>query len=97
MTETLLTLLVLVELARLVLQYRSSKTYVERQEKTYCTTSKVDNICVFVEKTNIQRELDSWGQLGYEIVSVVDDGNRRNGDHYYLLFLTKKTIKNFTE
>ena len=97
MTETLLTLLVLVELARLVLQYRSIKTYAERQEKTYCTTSKVENIYAFVEKTNIQRELDSWGQLGYEIVSVVDDGNRRNGDHYYLLFLTKKKIKNFTE
>ena len=97
MTTALLILLVLVELARLVLQYRSIKTYAERQEKTYCTTSKVDNICVFVEKTNIQRELESWGQLGYEIVSVVDDGNRRNGDHYYLLFLTKKEIKNFTE
>ena len=97
MTETLLTLLVLVELARLVLQYRSGKTYVERQEKTYCTTSKVENIYAFVGEKYLQRELDSWGQLGYEIVSVVDDGKRRNGDHYYLLFLTKKKIKNFTE
>lgn len=36
MTTALLTLLVLIELARLVLQYRSGKTYAERQEKTYC-------------------------------------------------------------
>lgn len=43
MTEALLILLVLIELARLVLQYRSGKTYAERQEKTYCTTYEVEN------------------------------------------------------
>ncbi len=97
MTTALLIMLVLIELARLVLQYWSGKTYAERQGKTYCTASKAENIYALVERTHLQRELDSWGNLGYEIVSVVDDGNRRNGDHYYLLFFTKKKLKNFTE
>lgn len=97
MTTALLIIIVLIELARLVLQYWSGKTYAERQGKKYCTASKAENIYAFVEKAHLQRELDSWGSLGYEIVSVVDDGNRRNGDHYYLLFFTKKTVKNFTE
>lgn len=96
MTTALLIMLVLIELARLVLRYWSGKTYAERQEKTYCTASKAENTYAFVERTHLQRELDSWGKLGYEIISVVDDGNRRNGDHYYLLFFTKKTVKNFT-
>ena len=39
MTTSLLILLVLIELARLSLQYWSCVTYAERQEKTYCTTS----------------------------------------------------------
>lgn len=92
MTTALLIMLVLIELARLVLQYRSGKTYAERQEKTYCTASNVENVYAFVERNHLQRELDSWGKLGYEVVSVVDDGNR-----YYLLFFTRKKIKNFTE
>lgn len=96
MTTALLILIVLIELARLVLQYWSWGTYAERQEKTYCTASKAENTYAFVERSHLQRELDSWGHLGYEIVSVVDDGNRRNGDHYFLLFFTKKRIKNFT-
>ncbi len=93
MTTALLIMLVLIELARLVLQYK----YKEQTGKTYCTASNVENVYAFVERTHLQRELDSWGKLGYEIVSVVDDGNRRNGDHYYLLFFTKKKIKNFIE
>lgn len=97
MTTALLIMLVLIELARLVLQYWSWGTYAERQEKTYCTASEVENCYAFVERGRLQGELDSWGRLGYEIVSVVDDGNRRNGDHYYLLFFTKKKIKNFIE
>lgn len=97
MTTALLTLLVLIELARLVLQYWSGKTYERRHGKGYCTTSKVKNAYAFVERINLQREIDSWGDLGYELVSVVDDGSRRNGNHYYLLFFTKKKIKNFTE
>lgn len=97
MTTALLTLLVLIELARLVLQYEQSKAYKEQMEKTYCTASKAGNIYALVNRYHLQRELDSWGKLGYEVVSVVDDGNRRNGDHYYLLFFTKKTVKNFTE
>lgn len=97
MTTALLIMLVLIELARLVLQYKQGKAYKEQMEKTYCTASKAENTYAFVERGRLQGELDSWGRLGYEIVSVVDDGNRRNGDHYYLLFFTKKKIKNFTE
>lgn len=97
MTTALLILLVLIELARLVLQYKQGKAYREQTEKTYCEASKAENAYAFVERSHLQRELDSWGHLGYEIVSVVDDGSRRNGDHYFLLFFTKKRIKNFTE
>ena len=97
MTTTLLIVLVLIVLARLVLQYRIGKTYAERQERTYCKVSEMENVYAFVDRSHLQRELDSWGKLGYEVASVVDDGNRRNGNHYYILFFTKKKIKNFIE
>lgn len=97
MTTVLLIIIVLIELARLSLQYNQGKAYKERIEKTCCIASEVENAYAFVKDSCLQRELDSWGHLGYEIVSVVDHGSRKNGDHYYLLFFTKKKIKNFIE
>lgn len=97
MTTALLIIIVLIELARLVLQYRSGKTYMEMQNKTYCAAYKTENSMSYVERNNLQKELDDMGKLGYEIASVVDNGRRKNGNHYYHVFFTKKKIKNFTD
>ncbi len=98
MTTALLTLLVLVELARLVLQYRSGKTYVERQEKTYCTSFEVENLKMKVWEEEMKEVLLDFGKRGYEIAAVTYCGfNKSDGKHYYTLFLTKKKIKNFSE
>lgn len=99
MTTALLILLVLVELARLVLQYRSGKTYAERQEKTYCTTSEVRNYTsTAINEKHLRLTLDDWGKRGYELVSVVISGHNDMDDcNIYTLFFTKKKVKNFTE
>lgn len=47
MTTTLLIMLVLIELARLSLQYNQGKTYKERIEKTCCIASEVENAYAF--------------------------------------------------
>ncbi|MDE5987527.1 MAG: hypothetical protein K2H16_09680 [Prevotella sp.] len=92
MTTALLTLLVLVELARLALQYKSGKKYAERQEKTYCTTSDVENITsTAINEQHLRLVLADFGGRGYELASVVLSGN------IYTLFFTKKKIKNFIE
>lgn len=99
MTTALLTLLVLIELARLVLQYRSGKTFVKRQEKTYCTTSEVENkTSTVINEHDLRIELDNWGKRGYELVAVVLSGHNYKDDcNIYTLFFTKKKIKNFSE
>lgn len=98
MTTALLILLVLVELARLVLQYRSGKTYAERQNKTYCTTCEVENKRSKVSEDDLRVELDNWANRGYEIAAVSYSGfNKSDNKHYYILFFTRKKIKNFTE
>lgn len=98
MTTSLLALLVLIELARLVLQYRSGKTFVERQEKTYCTSFEVENRKMKVWEEDISPMIKEFGQRGYEISAVTYSGfNKSDGKHYYTLFFTKKKIKNFTE
>lgn len=98
MTTALLTLLVLVELARLVLQYRSGKTYAERQEKTYCEAHEVRNHHCKAFEDQIQNQIDLWSIKGYEIASAVYIGyNKTEGKRCYILFFTKKKIKNFIE
>lgn len=98
MTTALLTLLVLIELARLVLQSRSGKTYVERTEKTYCTSFEVENRKMKVWEEEVSPTIKEFGQRGYEISAVTYNGfNKLDGKHYYTLFFTKKKIKNFSE
>lgn len=97
MTTALLIIIVLIELARLAIQYMQGKSYRYQTEKTYCTTTEAKNISLFVERKHIQSELDRWGSLGYEIVSVVNSGIDESGDHYYLLLFTRKKIKNHME
>lgn len=98
MTTALLILLVLIELARLALQYWSWGTYAERQEKTYCTASKVSNIYCKAFEDQIQNQIDLWSVKGYEIASAVYTGyNNIEKKRCYLLFFTKKEIKSFEE
>lgn len=98
MTTSLLTLLVLIELARLVLQYRSGKTYVERTEKTYCTSFEVENRKIKVCEEGMMAVLLDFGKQGYEIAAATYSGfNKFEGKHSYTLFFTKKKIKNFSE
>ena len=99
MTTALLILLVLIELARLVLQYLSARTYDIRHGKKYCTTSEVENYTsTAINEQHLRLELDDWGKRGYELVSVVLSGHNDMDDcNIYTLFFTKKKIKNFTE
>lgn len=98
MTTALLTLLVLIELARLVLQCRSGKTFAERQEKTYCTSFEVENRKMKVWEEEMKEVLLDFGKRGYEIAAAIYNGfNKTDGKHYYTLFFTKKKIKIFSE
>lgn len=98
MTTALLIILVLIELARLVLQYKQGKVYKEQREKTYCTANEVENVKSKVSEDYLKNELDNWAFLGYEIAAVTYSGfNKSDNKHYYILFFTKKKIKNFIE
>lgn len=98
MTTALLIIIVLIELARLALQYRSGKTYAERQEKTYCTAVKVWNVADKVPEEDLKKTLDVWANGNYEIATVTYSGfNKSTNKHYYTLFFTKKRIKSFEE
>lgn len=98
MTTSLLILIVLIELARLVLQYKQGKAYKEQRGKTYCTTSEVENKRSKVREEDLHIELCNFAKRGYEIVTVMYSGyNKSDNKHYYTLFFTKKKIKNFVE
>lgn len=94
MTTALLTLLVLIELARLVLQYRSGKTYAERQEKTYCMASEVEN-CMKVVRRDLYTIRECLKQMSADKWELVTAHRTKNGNT--MLFFTRKKIKNFVE
>lgn len=97
-TTIILLLLVLIELARLALQYRRGKTLVEQQQKTYCTSFEVENRKMKVWEEDMNEVLLDFGKRGYEIAAVTYSGfNKPEGKHYYTLFFTKKKIKNFKD
>lgn len=98
MTTALLIIIVLIELARLALQYQQGKAYKEQTEKTYCTTSEIRNICIKAFEDQIQNQIDLWSIKGYEIASAVYTGyNNIEKKRCYLLLFTRKKIKNFVE
>lgn len=93
-TTALLVLLVLIELARLALQYKQGKLYRKQTEKTYCTTSEVKNkTATAINEQHLRLVLDDWGSRGYELVAVVH--NYKDDCNIYTLFFTKKRIKNY--
>lgn len=94
MTTSLLTLLVLIELARLVLQYRSGKTYAARQEKTYCAACEVIQFRSKVRECDLQKELETWGNRGFEIASVTYSGfSKADTSITTLCFSSKRKLK----
>lgn len=99
MTTALLILIVLIELARLALQYQQGKAYKKQAEKTYCKVSEVENYTsTAINEQHLRLELDDWGKRGYELVSVVISGHNDMDDcNIYTLFFTKKKIKNIME
>lgn len=91
-----LIILALIELARLILQYRYGKRYDEMQRKTYCKAVEVENTQVFVDRSRLYEELREMGRNRWELVTALPDGVT-NGNQYYILFFTRKKIKNFKE
>lgn len=88
----------LIELARLVLQWWSYKKYEAERDKTYCTSYECENIAIFTKEDRVQDRLNSFGKNGYEIASVSYLGfNKDFGCRCYSLFFTKKKIKKFSE
>lgn len=94
MTTALLILLVLIEFARLALQYQQGKAYKEQTEKTYCTTSEIENIVKVVRRDpyTIRECLEDMSADKWELVAA-----HRTKNWSMMLFFTKKTVKNFTE
>ncbi len=94
MTETLLIIIVLIELARLALQYKQGKAYKEQTGKTYCATSEIENIVKVVRRDpyTIRECLEQMSADKWELVTA-----HRTKNWSMMLFFTRKKIKNFTE
>lgn len=96
MTTALLIMLVLIELARLVLQYKQGKAYKEHNENIYCTTFEVDNVEIVVDSDHIWSTMEDYGKRGYEFVQAICPYSGY-GDIKTQLFFSRKKIKNFIE
>ena len=98
MTTTLLSIFVLVELARLIMQCWSAKTFGRRAERTYCAASKMINIRSKIKEQELDDALSVASKNGYEVTAVTYSGYcKTDKSHYYTLFFTKKYLKNYTE
>lgn len=95
MTTFLLIILVLVELARLILQYRSGKRL---YEESYAQSVEARNFEVMVREQDMNHVLEYYGDRGFELVSVLHRSfDETQKEHYFMLFFTKKKVKNFAE
>lgn len=94
MTTALLIIIVLIELARLALQYRQGKAYKEQVEKTYCKAYAVEN-CVKVVRRDPYTIRECLKQMSADKWELVTAHRTKNGNT--MLFFTKKKIKNFIE
>lgn len=83
-------ILVLIELARLILQYRSGKRLYERESKSYVKSIKAENFYLVQQEQNVKHELEYWGNMGYEIVAVIDLGKDEYNIHNFMLFFYKE-------
>ncbi len=98
MTTTIILLLVLIESARLALQWWSYKKYGSERDKTYCAPYEVENFYIKVKEEEMKDLLVKYGKMGYELVCAEYCGfYKASGCRLYTLFFTKKKIKNFKE
>ena len=89
----LLLIIVIIEFARLIISYGQSKMYKERTEKTsVCTTISVDHIFLDVDEANLNKEVESWGRIGFEFVNMFERRQRIDGIKEYTLVMKKKRI-----
>lgn len=99
-TNTLLTLIAVLLLARVVLQVWLGK---ETLERANATASEIDGMAVFVSKDEywkINSEIRTYCQMGYELVNaqsnVVITVNNELATGT-MLYFTRKKIKNYME
>lgn len=90
MTNTLLTLIAVLLLARIVLLVWQGK---ETLKRVYATASEVENVCdvCLGRVQTVEHILESRGKMGYEFTGAMSHG----ADVY--LFFTRKKIKNYME
>lgn len=89
----LLLLIVIIEFARLVISWGQAKMYKERTERaSVCTTISVDHIFLDVDEANLNKEVESWGRVGFEFVNMFEKNLCRNGIKEYTLVMKKKRI-----
>lgn len=97
MVTLFLIILVLIELARLLLQYLSGNRTFESKSKSYVKSIKAENFYLVQQEQNVKHELEYWGNMGYEIVAVIDLGKDEYNIHNFMLFFTKRHVKTFVE
>lgn len=95
MTDVLLSIIIVLLIARIVLQVKQGKRAVE---KGYCTASEVENVISLVpnEKEDIMEYIRINNRAGYELVQVVPQV-RANNEFCTMLIFTRKKIKTYYE
>ncbi len=93
MTNILLSIIIVLLIARIVLQIRQGKRAVE---KGYCTASEVENCRVTVASYDIDKTIRDYSRNGWELVQVIDHCGG-HGNSLQQLFFTRKKIKNYYE
>ena len=89
----LLLLIVITEFARLIISWKQAKMYKERTEKaSVCTTISVDHIFLDVDEINLNKEVESWGRIGFEFANMFERRQRIDGIKEYTLVMKKKRI-----
>ena len=67
--------------------------YKERTERaSVCTTISVDHIFLDVDEINLNKEVESWGRIGFEFVNMFERRQRIDGIKEYTLVMKKKRI-----
>ena len=89
----LLLIIVIIEFARLIISWKQAKMYKERTERaSVCTTISVDHIFLDVDEINLNKEVESWGRIGFEFVNMFERRQRIDGIKEYTLVMKKKRI-----
>lgn len=93
MTNIYFTIIVVLLLARIVMQVRQGKRAVE---KGYAAPSEVENVEIIVETHRVGQTIETYGKRGYELVQAVCPCGGYGGSRTQLFF-TRKKIKTYYE